>query len=1054
MWCYQKPGFEALLLAELQRQQQCSQFCDTLLKTEGVSVPAHSCVLSALSPHFSSTLSSTPQPPAGQSRLLEFRALGACTLLHMVRLLYCGEMAGEGEKEKQEAISAAAKLGIHGLVEVTKRQLERGSVKGDGGHTEAGVQTEPLMPEEDEGRGGRWRREVRDGSTFLWKDTLPDGRKDSWTQTEELQEQLVPAYQPAAPLETINIADFQSLGQTASHFVPPQIPYIPISLVYPPNENPTQQPSYALMDSMQESTSAAGFTSILVPQHTFVPQTLLPFSSQGPPCAAGLQSWWSAPQEAAGEAAAANEWEDQNLVQFDGNITGYIQHFLNPDKEEGVGSGRARRRRGAGEGGARRGGAGERRARRPRAGTGGRGRGGLTQTVDVQEVGVSRLQKLFLQRVWGGTPRTGQGGGAAGRKLFLKPRELLKSTKKRGPGKVWGVGDVLPYIGERGGKTQRGRKSTTQQVNPDGLPVGRPRRRRPPRLPPHEEQPEPIERLLEEVMNDLDILKNNGAPQPQPPPPTSSSDVASCGNTVTQNKSGSNGSPRVVVVARGGGSPSVANPGTPVQLGQGEGEVNETLYTLLQSFEHYMDSCSACEEAEMGAQSRTEASQLHTVPRRNRRRRKTQTPKSPNTAQRKNTPHPARQQSDEAETPLRRSLSSARSAAPPEHTEGSTAPDKKRERKRIKPYMLSLDRKRVRVRKPVSSSGTKTTPMLDQRDVKLLHTPVLKPERSGRLSDKVMERSCKEVKKSAKTTSSLSSVTQPRDSVQEAAPPISWSTKNYPIRSRLRKANIMDRATFLVEPLQTKRPSSAGPGRDSLSNESSSLPVEPQPMEPCVMGEQLERNPETREEELTVQPLEEVEEETRRGEKRHTEPEETGEESSVPKRVCFEQTAQPTSETCALSSKSADCVSEPAPRERRDIVSVETVPIAGECLPIDIRETDCEMESSGEEMIAVDGEPEDSDTSPQTLSHCVEAKLSLSPTSLSATEFSLTSTGSWEDDKDEDVDVIGGSSPAPDPVLFSWTECSEVEEEEGDEDIDVVGDNPIYTLSSLLATVR
>ncbi|KAI4818931.1 hypothetical protein KUCAC02_004218 [Chaenocephalus aceratus] len=984
MWCYQKPGFEALLLAELQRQQQCSQFCDTLLKTEGVSVPAHSCVLSALSPHFSSTLSSAPQPPAGQSHLLEFRALSACTLLHMVRLLYCGEMAGEGEKEKQEAISAAAKLGIHGLVEVTKRQLERGSVKGDGGHTEAG-----------------------------------------------------------------------SLGQTTSHFVPPQIPYVPISLVYPPNENPTQQPSYALMDSMQESTSAAGFMSILAPQHTFVPQTLLPFSSQGPPCAAGLQSWWAAPQEAAGEAAA-NEWEDQNLEQFDGNITGYIHHFLNPDKEEGVGRGRARRRRGAGEGGARRGGAGERRARRSRAGTGGRGRGrgGLTQMVDVQEVGVSRLQKLFLQRVWGGTPRTGQGGGAAGRKLFLKPRELLKSTKKRGPGKVWGVGDVLPYKGERGGQTQHGRKRTTQEVNPNGLPVGRPRRGRPPRLPPHEEQPEHIERLLEEVMNDLDILKNNGAPQP--PPPTRSSDVASCGNTVTQNKSGSNGYPRVVVVARGGGSPSVANPGTPILQQQGEGELNETLYTLLQSFEHYMDSCSTCEEAETGAQSRTEACQLHTVPRRNRRRRQTQTPKSSNTAQRKNTPPPARQPSDEAETPLRRSLSSARSAAPPEHTEGSTAPDKirKRKRKRIKPYMLSLDRKRVRVRKPVSSSETKSTKILDQRDVKLLHTPGLKLERSGRLSDKVMERSCKEVKKSAKTKRSLSSVTQPR----EAAPPIAWSTKTYPIRSRLRKAN-MDSAPFLVEPLQTKRPSSAGPGRDSLSNESSPLPVEPQPMEPCVMDEQLQRNPETCEEELTVQHQEEVEEETRRGEKRHTEPEETGEESSVPKRVCFEQTAQPTSETCALSSKSADCVSGPAPRERRDIVSVETVPIAGECLPrqdetkrgeINIRGTDCEMESSGDEMIAVDGEPEDSDTSPQT--HCVDAKLSLSPTSLSATEFSLTSTGSWEDD--EDVDVIGGSSPAPDPVLFSWTECSEVEEEEGDEDIDVVGDNPIYTSSSLLATVR
>lgn len=36
MWRYQKPGFQALLLAELQRQQQGRQFCDTLLKTEGV----------------------------------------------------------------------------------------------------------------------------------------------------------------------------------------------------------------------------------------------------------------------------------------------------------------------------------------------------------------------------------------------------------------------------------------------------------------------------------------------------------------------------------------------------------------------------------------------------------------------------------------------------------------------------------------------------------------------------------------------------------------------------------------------------------------------------------------------------------------------------------------------------------------------------------------------------------------------------------------------------------------------------------------------------------
>lgn len=41
MWCYKKPGFEALLLAELQRQQQCSQFCDTLLEAEGINASSN-----------------------------------------------------------------------------------------------------------------------------------------------------------------------------------------------------------------------------------------------------------------------------------------------------------------------------------------------------------------------------------------------------------------------------------------------------------------------------------------------------------------------------------------------------------------------------------------------------------------------------------------------------------------------------------------------------------------------------------------------------------------------------------------------------------------------------------------------------------------------------------------------------------------------------------------------------------------------------------------------------------------------------------------------------
>ncbi|TNN77680.1 BTB/POZ domain-containing protein 18 [Liparis tanakae] len=350
MWSYQKPGFEALLLAGLQRQQQCSQFCDTLLKTEGVSVPAHSCVLSAISPQMSSALSSTPPPPAGQSRLLEFRALGACSLLHMVRLLYCGEMVGEGEKEKQDAISAAAKLGIHGLVEVTKRECKCRNK--EEWRTEVGVQTEPLRPQEMEERLG-------------------------------------------------------------SHVTP------------------------------------------------------------GP---ADLENWCDDPEGATRDVTAVEEWGDEQLEQFQGNIPEYISYFLNSDKEEGVGRGRARRRQGAGVGGARRGGTAERRAKTPQEKRGGRGRRGLTQTVDLQDVGVSKLQKFFLQR-WGPS-RTGQGGGAVGRKLYLKTRELLKSTKSgqrtRRRGKVWEFsqsGDALPDCkgGGGGGGGGRGnaqpKRNAEQQLN-------------------------------------------------------------------------------------------------------------------------------------------------------------------------------------------------------------------------------------------------------------------------------------------------------------------------------------------------------------------------------------------------------------------------------------------------------------------------------------------------------------------------------------------------------------------------------------------------------------
>lgn len=225
-------------------------------------------------------------------------------------------------------------------------------------------------------------------------------------------------------------------------------------------------------------------------------------------------------------------------------------------------------------------------------------------------------------------------------------------------------------------------------------------------------------------------------------------------------------------------------------------------------------------------------------------------------------------------------------------------------------------------------------------------------------------------------------------------------------------------------------------------------------MEPCCVDEQLERNQERHEEELTVQPQKEAEAPTSRGEKRGAESErETSDVVTVAKRVCFERMAQLTSETCPPSSESSDFVSEPAIRELRDISSV------GDCLQrereeepvqreIKLRETvgslmDEEMQSSDDEIIDVDG---------PTLSPFVKVRPSVSPSSHSAKELSLGSTGSWEEDDDEDIDVIGGASPAPDPVIISWTESSEEEVDE-DEDVDVVGEKTDYASSAVLSTM-
>ncbi|XP_023648990.2 BTB/POZ domain-containing protein 18 isoform X3 [Paramormyrops kingsleyae] len=197
MWRYRKPSFELLLLGELQKQQRSSILCDTILQADGISVPAHSCVLSAISPQFSRTFSAAPPLPLGQSHLLQFQAVRAHTLLKLVGFLYSGELEGSGERERKELITAAWKLGIEGLEEVGRKEGEvqekhNGRVTEDAKHCEDDSgevqelgrrweESEGLIEQADGTRGPGEDQDMNTESSYV---PLSKKARDSETQTE------------------------------------------------------------------------------------------------------------------------------------------------------------------------------------------------------------------------------------------------------------------------------------------------------------------------------------------------------------------------------------------------------------------------------------------------------------------------------------------------------------------------------------------------------------------------------------------------------------------------------------------------------------------------------------------------------------------------------------------------------------------------------------------------------------------------------------------------------------------------------------------------------
>ncbi len=254
-------------------------------------------------------------------------------------------------------------------------------------------------------------------------------------------------------------------------------------------------------------------------------------------------------------------------------------------------------------------------------------------------------------------------------------------------------------------------------------------------------------------MMGLDILPNhsNSALQSHPPLRASSSSdsyTPFC-QTLAQNRqqgrthglleagTGFCGSTHVVAVARGPGGSSSANSGEPVLQQQGDGELDDMLEHFLQSFEQHVDSCTAREEEMIGCRSCTEASD-----------------RRPQTTE--------QQRTDKAETPVRHSKPHN---TPSKHAAGTLGKDRapaRRKRRTKYQYLFSLEKKRVKVRKPASSSDAKTKIIQDEGDRQLKLIPVVKLERSGPLpvSVRLQRRDCQTL--GVKVTNiSLSSVLMP-----------------------------------------------------------------------------------------------------------------------------------------------------------------------------------------------------------------------------------------------------------------------------------------------------
>ncbi|XP_066505077.1 uncharacterized protein [Hoplias malabaricus] len=436
--------FEKLLVKQLQRQQNRAEFCDTVLQSQGVSVPVHSCVLSAFSPRLCGALSSMPSPVSGQRRLIELNHVDSFTLLSLVSLLYSGTL----DTNRKDVLTAAELLGI----QVPQQQ----------GGQSTGETERRRSPDTARHHGGRLEKrgseeEIRDCSTQTDSERETDERE---TQTDHPCSDSQQNIHSTGHRTCLSISQGHETCRTDSPMLH--------RAEMPPEKTPH---TYDVL-SMDPETKGCHLVSETVSQLLVCPPEFLnhhpptPFIPNTPASSTTCVQHGPLLSGQGGMEEVVEGYE-----QFEGNIPGFISYFLNGTCSQSTrkrGRGRPRKRVGV------RGEEAVRKARVRARSEGmfrrGRGRKGKGQSHGER---------------WGWAPRLvwrGQGGGKVGRKLDVRSTGIQQMRRGRGRGR----GSFLQgEWRDRGRQRQRGAHADSK--GQDGAPCLRSPRSGPhlyPSLPP------------------------------------------------------------------------------------------------------------------------------------------------------------------------------------------------------------------------------------------------------------------------------------------------------------------------------------------------------------------------------------------------------------------------------------------------------------------------------------------------------------------------------------------------------------------------------------------